>query len=139
MVFEKGGRAVALFEITLIFIALVSALPVMLLILGTLDRRRIERYIESRGGKLLLIRHAWFGRHRLGTRGGLYVVHFQNHDGSEHEAIFTLECFAGVSVTEDKIVHPAEEAAGEPSPREQELQYENQRLREELERLKRGS
>jgi hypothetical protein len=94
------------------------------------ERRRIAQYVEERGGRVI----DWTDLGPL--HPGLSEVRYRDHEGNVHEAMAHFGLFAGVSFTEDRIVHRAPRPVDE---RELELlEDENARLRAENERLKRG-
>ena len=73
----------------------------------------------------------WFGEQE-GNR--IYAVRYLDRDGNEHEAHCKTSMWTGVYFTEDRIVKHAGRADGQQSS----LEEENRRLREEVERLRRG-
>ena len=117
----------------LIPLVLVIAL-VIRLAAGGLDHDRIKRYVEDRGGQVLDANWAPFGPGWFGEKSDrIYGVRYLDPDGNEHEAHCKTSFWTGVYFTEDRIVRYAER----PAPPERELEAENRRLREELERLRR--
>jgi hypothetical protein len=107
---------------------------------GGMDHDRIREYVESRGGKLIEAGWAPFGPGWFGEKSDrIYAVRYLDRDGSEHEAHCKTSMWTGVYFTEDRIVKRAERPApaSTPAASGEELEAENRRLREELERLKR--
>lgn len=122
----------------LVLAGLAAILPLALVVIGIMDRGRIKGYFASRGGRLLSIRNAWFGKGWFGNNGGIYAVRYLDAAGNECEAACQTKLFGGVYLTDDRVVRAAKTLSSEPTPRERELQAEVERLREELERGRRG-
>jgi 5-methylthioribose kinase len=102
---------------------------------GGMDRDRIRLYIEERGGKVIDTFWEPFGPGWFGERSDrIYSVRYRDRDGNEHQAYCKTSMWSGVYLAEDRIVKNAASAPSEV----QTLEAENQRLREELERLKRA-
>ncbi len=124
-------------EMAIGLILLFGLVGIMALALGllrafsvSLERRRIAQYVEERGGRMI----DWKDLGPL--QPGLSEVRYRDHDGTIHEALAHFGMFAGISFTQDRIVHRAARPADE---RELEfLEDENARLRAENDRLKRG-
>ncbi len=106
---------------------------------GGMDQDRIREYVESRGGRFLQARSAPFGPGWFGEKSDrIYAVHYLDRDGNEREAHCKTSLWTGVYFTRDEIVSYAERPRP-TSATASSLEAENQRLREEVERLKRGS
>jgi hypothetical protein len=126
---------------------------------GSMDRQRIEDYIRQRGGRMISINWAPFGKGWFGEQNArLYEVVYYDRDGNQHMATCKTRNLGGVYFTDDQIAHararwadrvPEDAARGKPliysignAEAEQDetarLKEENSRLREELERLRRG-
>jgi hypothetical protein len=73
----------------------------------------------------------WFGE----KSDRIYAVRYLDKDGNEHEARCKTSMWTGVYFTQDEIVRHAKR----PSDKQESLEEENRRLRDELERLKRGT
>lgn len=105
---------------------------------GGMDHDRIKQYVEERGGKVLDSSWSPFGPGWFGEKSDrLYGVRYLDKDGNEHEAHCKTSMWTGVYLTEDRIVKYAERAAPPAIQAESDLEAENRRLREELERLRR--
>ena len=113
---------------------------------GGMDGDRIDEYIRSRGGELIDKRWSPFGKGWFGSeKHRLYEIHYYDADGNEHEATCKTNMLAGVYFTEDNIVSYAEscsaadtesEHAEKPDEFVDSLIDENQKLRDEIERLR---
>lgn len=71
-----------------------------------LDRKRIARAIEERGGQVLEtgwlpLDPPWFGRRVERT----YRVRYLDEDGNEHECRLTTNGWIGVCFSDDRIVN----------------------------------
>lgn len=122
--------------VVLIPIAVILVIAIRLAA-GGMDRSRIERYVEERGGKVLDAAWRPFGPGWFGEKSDrIYEVRFRDKDGNEHAANCKTSLWTGVYFTHDEIVkHVAQpEATGSASA----LEAENQRLREQIERMKEG-
>ncbi len=103
---------------------------------GSLDHDRVRRYITERGGKVLHAGWTPFGPGWFGEKSDrIYKVRYLDKDGNEHHAHCKTSALSGVYFTKDEIVRYAERPE---EPRGESLEEENRRLREEIERLKRG-
>jgi hypothetical protein len=103
------------------------------LLIGGIDRGRVERYIERKGGKLLDASWAPFGPGWFGEKEErIYRVVYQDQDGRRHEAHCKTSMLTGVYLTNDVVVDERES----PPSTTAALQEENRRLRDEVERLK---
>lgn len=128
-----------------IFGVLLIAL-VFRLLAGGLDHDRVKRYVEQGGGELIQANWAPFGPGWFGEKSDrIYEVRYIDRDGNERLAHCKTSMLSGVYFTQDRIVRHAErdeqaklEAPASRSTRNESLEAENRRLREELERLKRG-
>jgi hypothetical protein len=120
--------------VILIVIGIVAVILIRLAA-GGLDRDRVREYVASRGGKVLEANWDPFGPGWFGEKSDrIYEVRYVDRDGNEHHAHCKTSMWTGVYFTEDTIVKYAH---GHP-PAASALEEENRRLREELERLKRG-
>jgi hypothetical protein len=116
---------------------------VVRLLAGSLDRDRIRGHLEERGWRVVEVRwspfgHGWFGDHS----NRIYRVRYRDEEDREHEAHCKTSLFGGVYLTEDRVVgRGREDVPGEtpfPAARpERDLEEENRRLREEVDRLRR--
>lgn len=97
-----------------------------------MDSDRVKRYIEERGGQLLKKRWTPFGKGWYGDQNRIYAVRYLDADGNEHQASCKTSIFSGVYWTDDQIVQYAARLE-----RDRSLADENERLRREIERLKR--
>jgi hypothetical protein len=103
---------------------------------GGMDKGRIRDYVESRGGQMIDASWAPFGPGWFGEKSDrIYEVRYIDREGNEHRAACKTSLWAGVYFTEDVIVRYAHR----PGERVvQSLEEENRRLREGVERLRRG-
>ena len=81
----------------------VLALAVLIrLIAGSLDRERIRKYVEDRGGTILEIRWDPFGPGWFGSRNErIYAVSYRDCDGNTHDAHCKTSLWSGVYFTDD--------------------------------------
>jgi hypothetical protein len=130
---EKERMAVAL-----IIVGAIGLIILLRLWLGGMDHGRIDRYIASRGGRVLEKHWHPFGRGWLGEKESrIYAVRYVDADGNIHDATAKTSLLTGVYFTEDTVV---KSAAGVPDDRgRQRLLEENARLREQLEQIRRRS
>jgi hypothetical protein len=126
---------------------------------GSMDRQRIEDYIRERGGRIISISWAPFGKGWVGEPSArLYEVVYYDSDGNQHMATCKTRALGGVYFTDDQVAHrraqwadrvPDDAAQGKPllysignSDAGQDemarLASENARLQAELEHLRRG-
>ena len=119
----------------LLVVPLVIAVVVGIrLAIGALNHARIKEYIENKSGHVAEIEWAPFGPGWFGSQNDyIYSVRFQDSDDNEHLAHCKTSMFAGVYLTEVKIIgtkkHPQENIS---------LEEENRRLKDEIRRLKGG-
>ena len=125
-------------EIAFLVIPIVVVIAVVFrLIAGGIDRDRIREYVESRGGRVLEVRWAPFGPGWFGEKSDrIYSVRYLDSSGNEHDAHCKTSMWTGVYLTQDGMVHNAAPPVARHAPLS-ELEAENQRLREELEQLRR--
>jgi hypothetical protein len=134
---------------------------VILIWVGTmsLDKNRIRDYVEGRGGRIVSISWAPFGRGWFGEKEErIFEVVYYDSDGNQHFATAKTSLFTGVFWTEDRVTHskagwydslPPHNERGNPliakmprTPEDQggdelqRLREENARLRKELEEKK---
>ncbi|HEY7309199.1 MAG TPA: hypothetical protein VH643_07585 [Gemmataceae bacterium] len=120
--------------IVLIILGILAVLVIRLLA-GGMDRDRVRDYVEARGGKLLETNWDPFGPGWFGEKSDrIYEVRYRDKDGNVHRSHCKTSMWTGVYFTEDTIVSYGQQ----PLPTASSLEEENRRLREELERLKRG-
>jgi len=105
---------------------------------GSMDRDRISSYIQESGGRIVAINWAPFGPGWFGEKSDrIYRVRYFDRDGNEHEAHCKTSMLTGVYLTEDTITRHAQGKLAFAVPSETTaLEQENQRLREELARLR---
>jgi hypothetical protein len=126
--------------VELTWVGIIFAVGVLLVIVvrvaaGSLDKDRIRAYIESRGGRILDSSWAPFGPGWFGEKSDrIYEVRYLDRGGNKHRAACKTSLWTGVYFTEDNIVQYADRPRDELTS----LEDENRRLREEVERLKRG-
>jgi hypothetical protein len=120
-----------------------------------LDKNRIRDYIQQRGGRVVSISWAPFGRGWFGEKEErIYEVVYYDKDGAQHFATAKTSWWTGVYWTDDRITHPKSgwydsvspgnaprnpligqiprEAAQDPAEELRRLREENARLREQL-------
>jgi hypothetical protein len=124
----------------------------------SMDKSRITAYVEERGGRIISISWAPFGRGWFGEKNDrIYEVVYYDRDGNQHWATCKTSLFSGVYWTEDRVTHhksgwydsvaPGNEP-GKPLIRQipgdgkddqaeevRRLREENARLREQLGRM----
>lgn len=121
----------------------------------SLDKNRITDYVEQRGGRIISIGWAPFGKGWFGEKEErIYEVVYYDKDGNQHFATCKTSFWTGVYWTEDRVTHskskwydslaPGNEPGsplidqipkGEEKNKEEELRHlreENARLREQL-------
>ncbi len=105
---------------------------------GSMDHDRIDEYISERGGRVINKQWEPFGKGWFGSeRERIYDVKYEDKDGNIHQATCKTSMLSGVYFTQDEIV---EFAKNVKSPdRETELETENQRLKQQIEDLKRNN
>jgi hypothetical protein len=132
-----------------IFLALIPIVIIIAIVIrlaaGGMDHDRIRRYVEQQGGTVIDSSWAPFGPGWFGEKSDrIYLVRYTDRDGNEHEAHCKTSMWTGVYFTDDRIVRHAErrdgwrEIARDEEDRRLNLEDENRRLREEVDRLRRG-
>jgi hypothetical protein len=145
--------------VILLFFLGVAAVIAIRLGAGSLDKDRIADYIRERGGRVISIDWAPFGKGWFGDKNDrIYEVVYYDGEGNQHFAACKTSLFSGVYWTDDRITHrktawvsglPNENRPGNPLIRaipetsdedfaseHDRLKEENARLKEELRRLK---
>jgi hypothetical protein len=128
----------------LIIVPLLAILAVLLRFMNrSMDQDRIRNYIEIRSGKILECKlqsasQDWQKQILERT----YEVRYLDVQGHEHFAACVTGIFKGILWMDDKYLRYADQVEGTPMPgktdvKANSLEAENQRLRDELERLKR--
>jgi hypothetical protein len=118
-----------------VIIGFIILAVVIRLCAGSMDNNRIQEQIEAEGKKVRSIDWAPMGRGWAGSKNErIYEVVYEDAQGNVHRAFCKTSALAGVYWTEDKIIEPA--AGSETKVNADDLAAENQRLREEVERLK---
>lgn len=139
------GLAVLAFFAVFIFIAIIIRVAA-----GSMDGDRLAQYIAQRGGHLLTKQWTPFGPGWFGEKNArIYEITYRDTEGNVHRASVKTSALAGVYLTEDRIIErvkmeqtPYARPAATPShapiaaDRMAELEEENRRLREEIERLR---
>ncbi len=125
------------FMVVLIPLAILAAIGFRLGA-GNMDRNRIADYIQGSGGRIIEITWSPFGPGWFGEKSDrIYCVRYVDRDGDEHEAHCKTSLFTGVYLTEDSITrHARGESLASPPSETAALEQENQRLRQELARLR---
>ncbi len=109
---------------------------------GSFDGDRVERYMESRGWKL--IDRSWdpFGPGWFGEENDrIYEVVYEDNDGTIHRAHVKTSMMSGVYLTNDRVVQrnrPVDKYGSETGEIDA-LMAENEKLRRQVEELKRRS
>jgi len=107
---------------------------------GNFDNDRIEQEINAKGGKLISKEWTPFGKGWVGEKNDrIYKVSYLDSEENVHEAYIKTSMFSGVYFTEDRIVKFSNSYnyRKEISEKEKgELILENEKLRAELEKLK---
>jgi hypothetical protein len=117
--------------------AVVALVVAAWLIARSLDVGRIDAYLRGRGCRLLQFRWTPFGKGWLGEGSErIYAVRFRDRDGAVHAATIKTSLLTGVYFTDDRVVERARAAV--PAAMATELLRENERLRAEVEQLRRG-
>ena len=133
-----------------VFALLITIIIFWRIAAGGLDKGRVTELIRHKGGKVLDIRWAPFGRGWFASeKNRIYEVTYLDSDGNKHLANCQTSALGGVYWTEDRIVEPASEETGEHGsnleehPSEEDigtelelLRRENEVLKREIERLK---
>jgi hypothetical protein len=133
-----------------VFIAVMIIIAIIVrLWAGSLDGDRIDRYIGSKGGVLIDKRWTPFGKGWFGSEHQrLYEIRYFDADANEHKATCKTNMLAGVYFTEDIITSNPESCSAPDPQAAQDVQDENpdafvdslidenQKLREEIERLR---
>ena len=124
-----------------IFILAIFAAIIIRIIAGSFDDDRIERHIRANGGKLISKEWAPFGKGWAGEKNDrIYVVFYLDSAENKHRAYVKTSSFSGVYFTEDVIIEHAQQKKERipfQTTNEYDLVAENQRLKRELEELKR--
>jgi hypothetical protein len=118
----------------IVLILILILIPLVWAFMDALDGSRINNYIRSQGGTLLDKRWTPFGPGWFGEKDSrIYRIHYLDREGNTHEAACKTGMLSGVYLTGDVItdrVVPETRDTGD-------LEEENRRLREEIERLRR--
>jgi hypothetical protein len=91
----------------IVLFSLVIGLGIVLWILMFgLDKSRITEYVHQRGGRVISISWAPFGRGWFGTKNArIYEVVYYDGDGNQHFATCKTSMWSGVYWTDDRISH----------------------------------
>ena len=127
----------------LFIIGIITFSVVASIIARSMDRDRIRKYISQQGGKVISIRSSPFGPGWFWEENSrFYKVSYFDEKDAEHEADCKTSMYSGVYFTNDTTYTPIlsrkQIQEKQVSSRETELEHENKRLREELERIKKG-
>ena len=72
----------------------------------SLDNGRIKSYVEERGGRIVSIHWAPFGKGWFGEKNDrIYEVVYYDREGKQHWATCKTSMLSGVYWTEDRITH----------------------------------
>jgi hypothetical protein len=89
------------------FVSILEVLAILVLafvirnLQGYFDRKRIQEYVEGRGGKIIDIAYRRFGPGWLGSNERLYQVSYRDRDGRDATGICKTREFSGVYWTDD--------------------------------------
>jgi hypothetical protein len=90
----------------LVLIAVVVSVGIWI-ISASADRRRIADYIEQRGGRVVSIAWAPFGKGWFAEKNDrIYEVVYYDSEGNQHFASAKTSMWSGVYWTEDRITYP---------------------------------
>lgn len=121
----------------LIVIGVIGIAIVFRLIAGSFDGERVEAYIRKNGWEL--VDRSWdpFGPGWFGEKDSrIYQIVYRDRQGNTHRAHVKTSMLSGVYLTNDHIV----EAMPAPKPSaEMILAAENQRLKERIRELEKGT
>jgi len=123
-------------EVVLVILAFAGVALAIRVVAGGMDHGRVDDYIQSKGGRVLERHWNPLGKGWVGERNArIYELSYVDKDGNEHQATCKTSMFAGVYLTDDKVV----KTARKPDSRRdtEDLAAENRRLQEELEELRR--
>jgi hypothetical protein len=122
-------------EVLLVVVAIIFLAFVFRLVAGGMDHGRVHGYISERGGRTIHVHWNPFGKGWFGEKNArIYRVRYEDADGNIHQATCKTSLLAGVYFTEDQIVSRTGETNA--ASREAQLEQENRRLRQQLERLR---
>jgi hypothetical protein len=120
-----------------IIIIVVAANIAFRLAAGDMDRERLRRHLEERGAELLEAKWTPFGPGWRGNRDSrLYEIRYLDQDRDEHHALCKTNLWSGVYLKDDTVVRRAEHRDASERAQVAELMAENERLRQELARLR---
>ena len=115
----------------------IATVVVIRMFIGSLNHARIREYIDRRGGRVRGIQWAPFGPGWFWDRAVIYKVNYRDRNGNERAAYCKTGMLIGVYMTEDKITRLKKHQPQESySDTDVSLEEENQRLKEEIRRLK---
>lgn len=116
--------------VTLITVAIILSV-VTRLIAGSMDTKRIEKYIQEMGGQLLEKHWKLFGPGWFGTQySRIYEVVYRDREKNLYRAYVKTSMFSGVYLSENQLIsHPTRLSVEE----------EKARLRKRLEELEKMS
>src|SRR5687768_5328034 len=91
----------------IVLFSLVVGLGIVLWMLTFgLDKGRITEYVHQRGGRVISISWAPFGRGWFGEKNArIYEVVYYDQGGNQHFATCKTSMLTGVYWTDDKITH----------------------------------
>lgn len=115
--------------LVVVFLALAVAVR---FVADRMDRERIRKDVDARGGQVLDITWKPFGRGWFGEKSDrVYLVEWADAAGASRRSWCKTSLFSGVFWTEEDGTAP-----GRGGGELESLRAENRRLREELERLR---
>jgi hypothetical protein len=89
----------------LVVFAIVAVIGICVLLMN-LDKTRIRDYIQERGGRVVSISWAPFGKGWFGEKEErIYEVVYYDKVGTQHFATATTSLLTGVYWTEDRVTH----------------------------------
>lgn len=115
----------------------IAVVVLTILKLACMNEARVRAYFQERGGKLIHMEHderesSWARKYQI----FIPWIRYEDRDGNLHVARCKAGMLTGVYLTDDKIIR-----YGKPHEASQnvqaDLQAENQRLKDEIERLQR--
>ncbi len=85
---------------------IILAIPVIWMVTHNLDRNRITDYVQQRGGRIVSINWAPFGKGWFGEKEErIYEVVYYDNTGNQHFATCKTNMWTGVFWTEDRVTH----------------------------------
>lgn len=128
------------FSAIILLLQLVGVLAVIIFIrlkAVSMDEERMKAYFQERGGKLIHSDRDEDAQSLLGKpKFRIHWIRYEDRDGNLHVARCKTSMFSGVYLTDDKIIRYGKPHEASPTALA-DLQAENQRLKDEIDRLQR--